>query len=332
MNRKWGRVTLIFALIVLMFTTISVLVFKNNNTNLEIGATLSTTYSKELGLDPIEVLQASISDLGIKKYRVPIYWSEIERVNNVYDYTEMDKIMEIARANDLKLTLVIGQKVPRWPECFIPDWAEKMQEQERDYEIMEFIEATVNRYRDSENVERWQIENESFFPFGKCLQLNPGLIQNEINLVRAMDDKPIQLTVSGEQSLWVWRALPADVLGVSLYRKVYDKNFGEIIFPYTALMYNIQRRVANIFVDKVIISELQAEPWGVGSYIYPITNNLDKAYAEFTLENLAENLVFAKRTGADEVYLWGIEWWYFLKVNNDARLWDGAELLLSREL
>lgn len=323
------RVIVRFTLVVLIFTTISVLIFKNKNANLEIGATLSTTYSKELGLDPNEVLQASITELGIKKYRVPIYWSEVERVNGSYNYVELDKIMQIAKENNVKLTLVIGQKVPRWPECFVPDWAEKIPEKERDHEIMEFVQHTVDRYKDFESIERWQVENESFFPFGRCLQPNPELIQKEINLVRAIDNKPIQLTVSGEQSLWLWRALPADVVGVSLYRQVYDQNFGKIIFPYTALVYNIQRRVAQVFTDKVIISELQAEPWGVGGYIYPKTNNLEAAYDEFTVKNLEENLVFAKRTGADEVYLWGIEWWYFLKVNNDTRLWEGAKLLLN---
>ena len=40
---------------------------------------------------------------------------------------------------------------------------------------------------------------------------------------------------------------------------------------------------------------------------------------------------FARRTGFSEIYLWGVEWWYWLKEEQrDVRFWDlGRGLMLE---
>jgi hypothetical protein len=48
------------------------------------------------------------------------------------------------------------------------------------------------------------------------------------------------------------------------------------------------------------------------------------------LEQFKKNIEFAKKTGLDEFYLWGSEWWYWLKEkHNDSGIWEEAKKLFS---
>ena len=37
-----------------------------------------------------------------------------------------------------------------------------------------------------------------------------------------------------------------------------------------------------------------------------------------------EIISIAQKTGFDTFYLWGAEWWYWLKLHGDASLWNRA--------
>ena len=79
-------------------------------------------------------------------------------------------------------------------------------------------------------------------------------------------------------------------------------------------------------VPKVIISELQAEPW----FSDPVqARPLSYWYNIFTVEMFEHNIHFARQTGLEEVYLWGAEWWFKLKEEGDDRLWDAAKRLFT---
>jgi len=40
---------------------------------------------------------------------------------------------------------------------------------------------------------------------------------------------------------------------------------------------------------------------------------------------------FAKKVGFPEIYLWGAEWWYWLKITqNHPELWDTAKELFNQ--
>jgi hypothetical protein len=78
------------------------------------------------------------------------------------------------------------------------------------------------------------------------------------------------------------------------------------------------------------ISELQGEPWFAG------TNALSTSIKEQELtmnpKRLQVNMEVAERTGASRVYLWGAEWWYYMKEkNSDARYWEVAKKNFSAE-
>ncbi|MDP2631714.1 MAG: hypothetical protein Q8P30_03025 [Candidatus Uhrbacteria bacterium] len=293
----------------------------------EIGVTFSNVYAMEILDDWKGAYSKMLNDLGVKSLRLPVYWSQIESTEGVYSFDDLDWMMEEAVLHNVNVTLVVGVKVPRWPECFIPDWAEGY---EKDYlraEATRFVRDVVLRYRTNTALERWQIENESLFYFGECPLPDLLRIEEETELVRSLDkDNEIQLTTSGEQGFWAFRASFAEVIGASLYRVVWNEIFGYIVFPYRPELYSLQRLVTSTLTDKVVIAELQAEPWlhkdtGLG--------DTEALYAAFTAEDLFENVKFAKRTGTDEIFLWGVEWWYYLLEQGDDRLWNAAREVFS---
>jgi hypothetical protein len=74
--------------------------------------------------------------------------------------------------------------------------------------------------------------------------------------------------------------------------------------------------------------ELEAEPWGSNDrFIADIP--IDEQLKVFNENHLERYLGYAKRAGFDHIYLWGAEWWYWLKQNYHSELWDGAKLIFN---
>jgi len=325
---KWRKLII---LIVLLFALAGAIFWwKNWSTKsepLKLGVTFSTAYSYNLGLDPRETFLALLNDLQIKDFRVPIYWSEIEPARGEFDWQMLDFMVTEAARHNAKLTLVIGRKVPRWPECFIPNWAEGLIGSKADEAVLEMEKTVVERYKDNPTVERWQIENEPFFPFGICPAPSQDLLNEEISLVRSLDDRSVMLTVSGEMDPWFSTARSADVLGVSMYRVSYNPIFGFVPYPLTPFVYRFRAWTMSPFLkEEVIISELQAEPWFTKSFD-ELTGE-ERAVA-FTADDLQTNINFAAETGFSKAYLWGAEWWYLEKLAGRAELWQAAKILFK---
>lgn len=285
------------------------------------GVTFSWVYAQELGLDPLETYRALVDDLGVRQVRLPIYWSDVERASGQYDWSMADELVELAEDRRVELTVVVGMKVPRWPECHIPDWTEMLSDASRHQAVLAFVETTVNRYKGSPSVIRWQVENEPFFPFGQCPIITGVQFKEEVDLVRSLDDRAIQVTVSGELGPWLDSAQAADILGISMYRQTWNEFFGYFVYPLTPEYYFFRAQLVKDDVRQVIISELQAEPWfpeSIESRPFP------QWYDLFTAEMFEENVEFARRVGVSEATLWGAEWWYALKQAGDDRLWEAA--------
>ncbi|MFA6132327.1 MAG: hypothetical protein WC702_04715 [Patescibacteria group bacterium] len=294
----------------------------------ELGVTFSAAYAYGLGLDPREAYIAVLEDLGVRKIRLPIYWSQIETEKGQYDWSLNDFFVNEAEKRGVELILVIGNKVPRWPECYTPDWAEGLVGSETEAAVLNMEKTVVERYKDSPAVERWQVENEPFFPFGICPSPSAELLDKEISLVKSLDNKPIMLTVSGELDPWIPSAKISDVLGISMYRVSYSPATGLMPYPLKPLVYRFRAMVAGLFTKEIIISELQAEPW----FSEPINELSGEERAEaFTSEDLADNISFAKYAGFSEAYLWGVEWWYAEKELGRTDLWTAGKLIFGNE-
>ncbi|MEK7105220.1 MAG: hypothetical protein AAB865_00850, partial [Patescibacteria group bacterium] len=151
------------------------------------------------------------------------------------------------------------------------------------------------------------------------------LFDDELALVRRISDKPIQLTTSGENEFWIDTALPADVLGASMYRVTWNPLIGYSVYPLGPDYYAAKAVAVREFVDKVIISELQSEPW----LTEPITDSTPVSLAaQFTPKELTANIAFAKQAGFDEIYLWGVEYWYWMAEEGQGALWEAGKKII----
>jgi hypothetical protein len=326
-SRKTRGALIAIVIILLVFAGLLV-VADPSDKDLQIGATFSETYAKSFGLDEREVYLAALDDLDIQHIRLPIYWNEIETGRDEYFFDDLDWYFDEAEKRDVSITPVVGQKVPRWPECYHPDWSIELSDEDFEKEILEFIEIVVMRYKDRPSLKRWQVENEVFFPFGECPHLIKSLEGDERRLIESLDAQtPIQLTVSGEQSLYLFRALNADVLGASMYRHAKTAAGAEIIFPHPPIFYRLQSMLSSLVGTRAIISELQMEPWGLHMYLE--NDDYRAAYNSFNTADMQEQFSFAKRTGMPEIYLWGIEWWYELKMKGNDALWETGRQIIN---
>jgi hypothetical protein len=183
---------------------------------------------------------------------------------------------------------------------------------------LNYVEKVVNRYKESPALYEWQIENEPFLKFGECPGYDPQVLDKEIELARSFDvEHQILTTDSGELGLWLKAAGKGDVFGTTMYRVVWNKYLGYISYNFIIphQFFWLKANLVRLFYpDKpIIVSELQAEPWK------------DKG---MDLKQFQTNIEFAKKVGFPEVYFWGAEWWYWLKVKNqDPSFWDYAKTI-----
>jgi len=47
------------------------------------------------------------------------------------------------------------------------------------------------------------------------------------------------------------------------------------------------------------------------------------------IDKFDEIIDFAKKTGFDEQYLWGAEWWYWMKTQGNDEYWNHAKELFA---
>jgi hypothetical protein len=292
------------------------------------GATFSEPFARELGLNWKMAYEAIFSDLGLKNVRIPVYWSEIEpnppAGGGQWHFEDIDWMINKAEEYGAKIILVTGRRVPRWPECFEPEWAKKLPEEEKQTLILEMSKEVVLRYKDNPTVWAWQVENEPFLFFGECPIFSVNFLDEEIAAVKKNSNKPVIVTDSGEFGFWFRAARRGDIFGSTLYRYVWNRTFGYITYPIPASFFRLKQGLLKLFVGEkpVIVTELQGEPWTPRA-LRDIS--IDEQFVHFNPERFEEILKYIRGTGFDTFYFWGAEWWYYLKQNGHPEMWDIAK-------
>lgn len=295
---------------------------------IEWGVTFSQPFAEKLELDWQKTYLAILDDLGVRKLRLIAYWPDIEPERDKYNFDDLDWQIEEAAKRGAEVILVMGQKVPRWPECHIPDWASGLTEQKQQAEILSLLNKTVRRYRDNKTIKYWQVENEPFLRgFGECPKLDEKFLDREIDMVMKLDRRPVIMTTSGELSFWGEPASRTTILGTTLYRIIWSSHFGAVHYPITPVFYYKRAQLTKYLfsLDKVFVVELQAEPWRPKQiYETPV----GRQFQSMNLNEFKKTIEYFKKTGMDEAYLWGVEWWYWLKtVEYDSYIWTEAKKL-----
>ncbi len=293
------------------------------------GITYSAIYAEELGIDTVGGYEAMVSELGFDLARIPVYWNRIEARKGEFDWTEVDELMAISSSNDVDVIMAIGRRVPRWPECFLPEWLDADDQAVLEEAQLKMMREVVNRYKDHPALVRWQVENEPYFTlFGECPKLDREFLKSEFELVRSLDDNtPLQTTASGEQSLWYPAArLAKDYVGISVYRTTYTPFLGYSTYPMKPWMY--RARVGLVGETKLVVSELQMEPW----FARPIDQYSSEEMLEiFNVDDFDKHIKYTEATGFKEVSLWGTEWWYFMKEKGHPEIWDASKALFLKD-
>lgn len=297
------------------------------------GVTFSARYARELGLLPDEVYSSILSNLNPKIIRLPIYWDEVEREIDVFDFSQTEEYLKQADLNNTEVILVVGMKQPRWPECFYPDWARNLSNNEFDQRVYNLVKKEVETFRKFDNIKYWQVENEPFVDFGVCPKPNNERLAREIEIVKSLDNRPVLITDSGELSTWLPVFSIGDTFGTTLYRAIWSPVFGSISYPFPPVFYTLKATVAKIISGQtnktVLISELQAEPWP-NDQLAIIELSKEKQIKLFPPARLLQNYQYAKETNLGPVIFWGVEWWYYMKLNNYPIYWELARDILRK--
>jgi len=321
----------LFLLVLVLFFVFYFFTGKTSKTeNIIWGVNFSQKHAQNLGLDWKEVYLALLNDLKVKRIKIASYWDLIEKERGIYDFDDLDWQIKKAEERGAKILLIIGMKTPRWPECHIPKWAKSLGKKEQQERILMLLEKIVLRYKDRNSIWAWQVENEPFFHFGECpWKIDKEFLKKEIFLVKSKDIKkrPVVISDTGEWSFWLKSAKLGDIVGITIYRRVWSKElktYFSHFFP--PVFYKKRADLVNRFFGKrTICVELQAEPWGT-KLLYDIS--LQEQERTMNLDQFRKNIEFAQKTGLKEFYLWGAEWWYWLKEKeNKPEIWNEAKNL-----
>jgi len=325
----------IFLTLLLIFIIVIFTKDFSQDRQMEWGVTFSKKYATSLKLNWQKTFLDILYDLKADNLRIPIYWDEVEKEPGVYDFTDYDWMIDTAKLSKAKVVLVLGRRLPRWPECFAPAWTKSLPDSEVKEKILKLLAEEVKHFKDYDNIWAWQIENEPLLAFfGQCPKPDKEFLKQEIDLVKNLDSRPVIVTDSGELSGWFRTGKLADILGTTMYRVVWNKHLGYMYYPLPPAYYRYKADLIQKFnpqLKNVIISELQVEPWSEDTSI-PLLS-LERQFQSMGLERMKMNLRFAKATGFNKAYLWGVEWWYWLKTKHDRpEFWQlGKSLWLDKK-
>lgn len=326
---KWALKVVIT---VFLFAVIVGWIASLRHTPVNNGVTFSIERATELGLDWKKAYVDTLTELKPQYIRLSAPWNEIEPKRGQFKWTNTDWLLDEAAKHGVKVTLSIGQKTPRWPECRLPEWVTTLPIEERRVALINYIKGTVERYRAHQALELWQVENEPFirFEFGECKQFDLGVVSAEVVAVRSLDTAhKILMTDSGELGSWREAIDAGDVFGTTLYRVVNFPNGWPMYYDWVPpKLFAFAAWARGTAAADIVIAELQGEPWFTNAS--PTTLAAGEQVRKFSVERLKRHAWVAEHIGSPRAYWWGTEWWYFMKEKqNEPAYWNAAREIMQ---
>lgn len=324
-------VLIAFSLIAIALTFLAQ---KEKPAEINYGMSFNTMYARELGLDWQETYNAILNNLGVRKLRLAAHWDMVEPVEGKYNFAELDYQLEKAEAVGAEVVLAVGRRLPRWPECHVPAWAAKIQLEKRNEAQLLYMTEVIERYKDNQAIKIWQVENEPFlqaFAFEQCGDLDINFLEKEIALVRSLDpNKPILITDSGNLGTWAGAYQRGDIFGTSVYVHFWNPELGQFRTFLPAWFYRAKENLMALLYGRrpAILIELSAEPW----LVEPIAKvPLSVQFSRMDLDKFKDILAYAEDTRLENQYLWGAEWWYWLKLKGHDEFWEFGKTLYLKD-
>jgi hypothetical protein len=337
----WRKILSSLAVIMLFFTGVSYgiaewYIHKHSGEPLVLGTSFVAGYAESFGLDPHRTLDAILGDLGIRQVRLVSYWNQIEKTPGKYDFSDLDWQFALANKYGAKISLAIGLRQPRWPECHEPKWVDTAQPVSRwTPQLDKYMSAVINRYKTNPALDSYELENEYFMKvFGECKNFDRSRLVSEFKMVKQAD--PNHKVIISRSDNWVGIPIgqpTPDRFAISVYKRVWDATITHRYFEYPlppwfyATLAGSEELVSG---RDMIIHELQAEPWAPnGKVITQISP--DEQFKSMNAQRLEKRIKYGKDTGMKGIDLWGAEWWYWLKVKqHDSSVWDVAKKAVAQ--
>lgn len=312
-----------------------------------LGVNFSHRHADWLGLDPTSLLKQLLDDVGVRHFRLSVYWDEIAPAPEQLDFAPIRRWLDPLQERGARALLTVGLRAQRWPEFYPPDWLV-----ERDAlpkgawihqhprivaHLLLLLERVTAALADYDAIDSWQVENEPFLPGMKrtvAWRFSPALLAREIAVVREADPRHRPIVVNhSTQNLFDRRWLHGLTLGDVIAENIYTRKpnrwpvpryFNPYAVPLVGPDLRLYGRVARAYKKPLWVTELQAEPW---EELDVKTLTLAEI-GSVSPERIEANLRRAARSGAQRIYLWGAEWWrYVLQRDSDRRYWDLARRL-----
>lgn len=326
----WKIVALIMSVCIIAYATLFLVPPRTDGARV-LGVHFARQQAEALGLDWRAAYRAILGDLGVRAVRLAAYWPSVEPSQGQWDFTDLDWMMDTAADHGATVVLAVGRRLPRWPECHVPEWARALPPTEQQAAVERVVRAVVERYRGHPALAMWQVENEPFLRiFGECPKVDAADLAREVALVRSLDPRSdVLITDSGELSFWLRAPRYGDRFGTTMYRVVWVPFIG--YWSYDTFIppafYRLKAFLARVPSDFMVIAELQAEPWVPQGRLADLPPAMRRRSMDAA--RLRQHLAFARATGFREVYLWGAEYWYWLKEHGDPSLWNAAREALT---
>lgn len=333
-RRYWKQIVLWFLGILLVCAlAIFLLMQKEVPEKITYGMSFNTPYVEELGLNMEETYTAILADLGVRHLRLAAHWSMVEKGRDEYDFSALDYQIEQAQMYGADVILGVGRRLPRWPECHVPGWARELSWEDQKEEIRTYMTAVVERYKNEPHIIYWQVENEPYlevFANEHCGDLDEDFLREEIELVRSLDgSRPILVTDSGNLGTWRGAYSLGDVFGTSVYVYFWNHHLGQFRTILPPAFYRVKENLVALFYGKkpTILIELSAEPW----LLEPVVDvPIETQFTRMDAEKFDAIITYAQETRYARQYLWGAEWWYWLKKNDHPEMWEKGVELFSK--
>jgi hypothetical protein len=332
--KRHAKMLVLKLVFLLVLTTVMLLwlAAKPEPERITYGMSFNTPYARELELDWIETYDAILDDLGVRHLRLAAHWPMVEPSEDEYNWVELDYQLAKADAVGAEVVFAVGRRLPRWPECHVPEWAAELSWQEQQQHILDYMQEVVLRYKDHPAITYWQVENEPYLEvFAKqhCGEFDEDFLEAQVEFMRVLDDsRPLLVTDSGNLGLWTGAYRNGDAFGTSVYVHFWNPEVGQFRTFLPPWWYRVKEGIVTLLYGEkeTFLIELSAEPW----LLEPITQvDIETQYSRMDLEKFEDILEYAERTRYERQYLWGAEWWYWLSERGHPEMWEKGKTLFN---